>query len=272
LHEITYTYTDENGCTNEAVQEITVYALPNVALEPLADICLDAEPFALSGGTPEGGDYMGDGIEEGTFFPEIAGVGSHAVYYYYTDENGCADTAMQSITVNALPVVDAGDDAEVCAGEEVTLDATTAGAVSYEWSPGGETTAQITVDTAGYGFGSHMFIVTVTDENDCVSGDTVNIIFKDCSAIGELAGVNNIKLYPNPGQGVFSLRVDTNTPLDLNVRVYNYNGVSVFEKQDIRIEQSQLIELNLTGQAPGVYLVTLWNEQGKWVEKLVIRK
>jgi PKD repeat protein len=271
IHAITYTYTDENGCANDAMQEITVYALPDVSLEPFAAVCFDAEPITLSGGTPEGGEYSGDGVEDGMFYPAVAGAGSHEIEYTYEDENGCENTAMQTIAVNPLPDVDAGDDAEVCAGDEITLDATTAGATSYEWYPGGETSAQITVDTSGYGFGSHMFIVTVTDENDCVASDTVTIVFKDCSAIGELTGVNNIRLYPNPGQGVFSLHVETAKPVELNVRVYNYNGVAVFEKQHIKIEQSQLINLDLTGQSSGVYLVTVWNNQGKWVEKLVVR-
>ena len=270
-HDITYTYTDDNGCTNDSVQAITVNDLPDVSLAAQADACLDAEPFELSGGTPEGGTYSGDGVLDGMFSPAVAGVGDHTITYEYTDEGGCMNSAEQTLTVNALPQPDAGPDSLLCAGQEITLDATTTGAVSYEWYPGGESTAAITVDTTGIGIGSQMFIVYVTDENNCMSSDSVLVGFEDCAGIGELAGLNKINLYPNPGHGVFSLQIETEKPMELNIKVYNYNGVEVYEKQNVRIENSQLINLDLTGQPSGVYLVNVWNNQGKWVEKLIIR-
>jgi len=270
-HEITYTYTDGNGCTNDNVQMMTVNDLPDVSLASLDDVCINAEGFELSGGTPEGGLYIGAGVEAGYFDPAEAGVGTHEITYVYTDENGCENSAMQEITVNDIPDVNIGPDSQLCAGLEIILDATTAGSTSYEWYPGGETTAQITVDSTGIGIGSQMFICYVTDENECVSSDTVMVEFEDCSAIGELSEVNNVKLYPNPGHGVFSLQIDTEKPIELNIRVYNYSGVTVVDKQNIHIENSQLLDLDMTGQPSGVYLVTVWNNQGKWVEKLIIR-
>ncbi len=270
-HDITYTYTDENGCTNDSVQGITVNDLPDVTLGPQDDVCVDAEAFELSGGTPEGGTYIGAGIDGGVFYPEEAGVGIHGITYAYTDENGCENSAMQEITVNDLPNVNIGPDSQLCAGLEITLDATTSGATSYEWYPGGETTAQITVDSTGIGVGSQMFICYVTDGNDCVSSDTVMVEFEDCSAINELAGVNNIILYPNPGQGIVSLQIDTDDPVILNIKVYNNRGTLVLEKQNIRVENTYLERMDLSGQASGIYLVTVSNNEGIWVEKLIVR-
>ncbi|MEA3477098.1 MAG: T9SS type A sorting domain-containing protein, partial [Bacteroidota bacterium] len=270
-HDIGYSYTDENGCSNDAVKAITVNDLPAVSLAVFSDLCLDSEPLVLTGGTPEGGTYIGEGIEGGVFYPEEAGAGIHGITYVYTDENGCENSAMQEITVNDLPNVNIGPDSQLCAGLEITLDATTSGATSYEWYPGGETTAQITVDSTGIGVGSQMFICYVTDGNDCVSSDTVIVEFEDCSAINELAGVNNIILYPNPGQGIVSLQIDTDDPVILNIKVYNNRGTLVLEKQNIRVENTYLERMDLSGQASGVYLVTVSNNEGIWVEKLIVR-
>jgi hypothetical protein len=254
------------------MQVLTVYDLPVVTLDPWDDVCLDTEPIALSGGMPEGGTYSGPGVSDGTFDPAVAGAGTHTITYTYEDENGCSNFAEETLTVNNLPEPELGPDTTVCADQSIILDATIPGATAYEWYPGGQTSAQITVDTTGIGIGTEMFIVYVTDENDCVGMDSITIEFEDCTGIGELAGVNNITLYPNPGQGEFNLQVEAKTPIELNVEIYNNKGVTVYEKQGIRVSQSELIRLDLSTQAEGIYLVNVYNQQGKWVEKLIIRK
>jgi hypothetical protein len=70
----------------------------------------------------------------------------------YTDSmvtaNGCDSIVMTTLTVIALPVIDLGNDTSLCPGASLMLDAGS-GFTSYLWSPGGETTQTITVDTIG---------------------------------------------------------------------------------------------------------------------------
>lgn len=58
-------------------------------------------------GTPSGGVFSGIGVTGNSFDPSIAGVGTHEIYYTYTDEIGCTgtDTAITSIVsgINDLP-------------------------------------------------------------------------------------------------------------------------------------------------------------------------
>lgn len=271
-HDITYTYSDPNGCTNDSTQQINVYDLPVVSFDPLPNMCADDDPLTLSGGMPAGGTYSGPGVTSGVFDPAAAGPGTHTIMYTYEDANGCSNSAEQSITVNALPIPDLGPDTAVCAGQTITLDATTAGASSYEWYPGGQTTAQITVDSTGIGIGTRMFIAYVTDGDGCTGADTINIEFIDCTGVGEMEGVSLLKLYPNPGQGDFNLQIEVEIPVQLNVKVYNNKGVTVFEEQGIRVDRSELLRMDLSSEPAGIYLVTVNNEQGQWVEKLIIRK
>jgi hypothetical protein len=84
---------------------VTVYPAPTVTLAPLAAVCVDAASFALSGGLPAGGSYSGSGVATGSFDPSVAGAGTHAITYTYTDANGCSNSAVQNIVVNDLPVV-----------------------------------------------------------------------------------------------------------------------------------------------------------------------
>jgi hypothetical protein len=57
-------------------------------------------------GFPEGGFYVGPGVSESTFFPELAGPGAHEIAYVVLDENGCYNRSEQIITVDACTSVE----------------------------------------------------------------------------------------------------------------------------------------------------------------------
>jgi hypothetical protein len=61
--------------------------------------------YALTGGSPNGGVYSGNGVSGGNFDPSVAGIGNHTITYTFTDVNGCTDSSSQTITVNACTAV-----------------------------------------------------------------------------------------------------------------------------------------------------------------------
>ncbi|MFN8275905.1 MAG: immunoglobulin domain-containing protein [Chitinophagales bacterium] len=74
---------------------------------------------------------------------------------------GTLTSAGAYLTVNALPNVVISGPSSVCAGSSVTL--TASGASSYSWSPGGNTTAAITVTPTT----NTNYAVIATDVNNC---------------------------------------------------------------------------------------------------------
>jgi len=82
---------------------MTVIAYPNITLEQLPDACVQWEELELTGGSPAGGVYSGDFVENGVFHPSAAGIGLNE-YWYRVWETGssiqCADSASQTITVD----------------------------------------------------------------------------------------------------------------------------------------------------------------------------
>ncbi|WP_178985259.1 Ig-like domain-containing protein [Winogradskyella helgolandensis] len=84
-----------------------------------------------------------------------------------SDDNGQSEEANVTVTVNALPVANAGEDQFLCEGSSTTLTAT--GGASYLWSTG-ETTASIEVSPTE----ESIYTVEVSD-NNCSSSDSVTI-------------------------------------------------------------------------------------------------
>lgn len=169
---LTYTYDDGNGCVTNETADVDVVDLPVVGFTGLGtDYCVDeTTPVTLSG-VPAGGTYSGPGITGTEFIPSDAGAGTHTITYEFTDGNGCTNTADNTVDVNALPNVSAGNDAFICDGASVQLNAS--GADTYVWSPAtglsDPNVANPTVNISS----EETYVVTGTDVNGCVNSDTV---------------------------------------------------------------------------------------------------
>ncbi|MCF8296729.1 MAG: PKD domain-containing protein [Saprospiraceae bacterium] len=164
-----FTASATNGCgTGSANGSINVVSNPTANFASQADSCENASPFALTGGTPVGGSYLGLGVSGGSFNPSLAGAGTHTLSYAYTDTNGCSDTATQSITVNPLPIMSLPPFPGSC--EDVVTIALSGG------SPSGGTYSGIGVSGGNFlpstvGAGTYAITYRFTDVNGC-SNDT----------------------------------------------------------------------------------------------------
>lgn len=96
----TYTYivtATNQGCSGSKTHVVAVKALPVVSFNVHSPMCMDAGLYTLSA-TPPGGLYLGSGISNNTFDPNV-GVGSYAIIYQATGSNGCMASATQTIEV-----------------------------------------------------------------------------------------------------------------------------------------------------------------------------
>jgi len=87
------TCTTQNPVTSNAITAV-VNPLPEVSwpgFEPDTLCIEDWSPVTLTGATPAGGTYNGDGVVGNTFDPALAGVGSHEITYTYSNSFGCTN-------------------------------------------------------------------------------------------------------------------------------------------------------------------------------------
>ncbi len=168
-HTITYTYQDANGCSGSAQQTVQIFDLPNVVMNPLGDLCLNASPVTLSGGSPAGGTYFGPGVNNNIFDPSTVGAGAYDLGYTYTDTHGCIDSAVQTVNVIPLPMVSLPEQTGVCINyDPVSL---TGGS-----PPGGTYSGQGVnagmFDPGVTGLGTYDIVYLYEDTNQCSNADT----------------------------------------------------------------------------------------------------
>lgn len=115
----TITYFGPGGlCVSAANSSITVNPLPNVALGTINDACLSSNAVSLTSGSPSGGTYSGNSVTGSTFDASNAGLGSHTIYYTYTDINSC--TASDSTPINVVNSVSYTlSDTTICNGDSI---------------------------------------------------------------------------------------------------------------------------------------------------------
>lgn len=153
-----------NPCifTTPAVQ-ITVVPRPLVSLDSLAPVCANAAAFALSGGLPTGGTYVGPGVVNNSFNPGSLAPGTYTIKYGFS-QNGCSDTASRTIQVYALPGTTFPAPAAVCvnSGSFALTGGLPAGGVYF----GTAVTAGNFNPTAA-GVGTHSVGYTTQNANGC---------------------------------------------------------------------------------------------------------
>jgi lysyl endopeptidase len=102
----TVTGIDANGCQNTDDVTVTVQVNPTVSVTDLGTVCINDEPIVLSVGVPSGGVYSGTGVQNNTFNPENAGVGTHTITYVVTNSFGCQGSDEFEVVVDGCASVD----------------------------------------------------------------------------------------------------------------------------------------------------------------------
>ncbi len=85
------------------IQNVSILKKPEALMRKLPNFCKDAPPYQLSEGTPSGGFYIGEGVMNNIFSPELVEPGKISVKYIYFDNPNCKDTVEGFINVHPTP-------------------------------------------------------------------------------------------------------------------------------------------------------------------------
>jgi hypothetical protein len=188
---------------------------------------------------------------------------SGTYYVTVTSADNCVSSDTIQITINSLPVVNLGPDSSQCFGT-ILLDAGNPG-MNYLWSDS-STTQTLLADT------SSAYYVFVTDPSTgCVSGDTVNININDCTGMSSAQTSGSVVIYPNPGDGLFSIVFNNLNSDQLNLTVLDLQGKVVYSYKETNVSGSFSKQIDLTGLSKGIYYIRLNTGNTITAKKLIIQ-
>jgi gliding motility-associated-like protein len=176
------TVSDANGCTQ--ILPLSVNDVPGINFTTNAQgaSCGNANGAAsvtASGGTPPY-SYAWSNGSSGSLITQIP-AGNYSVII--SDSLGCEMMAVITVGGSAGPLVNAGEDITIEAGQSVNLDAEIAGVINYSWAPPEGLSCIACPDPVATPDTTTLYIVTVT-YNGCIGSDSVLItVDKKCGDI-----------------------------------------------------------------------------------------
>jgi gliding motility-associated-like protein len=171
-HTTTYTVTQpgtywvsatRNGCTVRDTINVNYYNIPVINLGADTRFCT-GDSMMLNAGPGFVNYLWSNGATTASTIVRAAGT----YWVKGTTANGCVSSdTIQILSLYPLPVVNLGPDADICTGDNRTLNAGT-GFTQYAWS-NGSTASAITVNNTG------SYSVTVWNQQGCKASDTIQI-------------------------------------------------------------------------------------------------
>ncbi len=254
-HTYQLTLTDINGCTQTVQKNITVNAKPSVTIDGDDEVCAGKSATLTAYGS---GAFLWD---DGTTISATRTIMPTVTRSYTVtliDGNGCTATASKTVTVKTLaaPTI-AATKTDICKGDEVTLTASGATGVTFEWPDLGRTGASVTVRPTA----TTTYKVTATNAAGCTADGyitinvheqpTVTVTVDPLSAAicsGETAtitikggteytcgGVTNTS-------GIFNVSPTTTTPY--NIVVKNAAGCVTTTSQTITVYDKPIVSIS----------------------------
>lgn len=190
----------------------------------------------------------------------------------YSDGVTTCGFSDDTINVSIIPDRDLGLPDEVirCSGLGITFNVNKEDGDRFFWLPTGDTTNEISFDTASVQSYKALIAAIVTDMYGCVFNDSVNVSFKNCAEILRCGSIS-INLSPNPAKEKVNMQFYADEISDLNIAIFNAAGVAVFKAQTGDFKGYRSMEVDLRRYASGSYFVTFRTVNEDISAKLIIR-
>jgi hypothetical protein len=183
-----------------------------------------------------------------------------------TGSCGPVNSSAAILTVNPLPDFTIGTiPSVVCLSDApITLAASVAGGT---WSGPGVQGGVFTPAAAGLGQKTISYSVTTAG---CTTVKTVLVQVNEC---GErhllLDAFTAVYVYPNPNNGKFSIRLNTDLYHRLGLKVFASDGKLIRTLQFAGVGYGSVIPVDLSALPSGVYQLYIYNDEGEFIKKAV---
>jgi hypothetical protein len=181
---------------------------------------------------------------------------------YTADMKPWNDTLVSPFNPLPSPLIDFGDANGVLTVDLPHVLDAGAGNKAYEWQDGSTDQSYMVTEKG-------IYTVTVTGQNDCQSAKTVSVNL-ETGTRENLANGNNVSVYPNPGNGLFFVKINGAAQDDLMLRMINNQGQTVFIRQftgNSSIPES----FDVQNLSRGIYLIVIQGKGLLYQGKMIIQ-
>ena len=177
------------------------------------------------------------------------------------DFNNCMDTDSLLLIERPVPsLLVYLDRKHICAGDAVVINAS--GANTFSWSTGASSPVVTVTPQSNT-------VYTVTGfAGGCSSFSTVAVSVINCVGLSEAGAAQPLLVFPNPGNGLYSIVHENGMPL--NLRVYDALGKLVYQEL-ITGENNKTVQVDLREQSKGMYVFVISKADGTGASVKVIK-
>jgi gliding motility-associated-like protein len=240
-YAITLTVRTQSGCINSKTATVRVFESPRISIAGRTRVCVGerlrhAGVIQRTGTPPLSWQWIfPNGNTSNQQFPPdqvYQTPGEQIVMAIARNSNGCTDTAMQIITVIALPKADIPTPIVVLSGGSDTIRATyTEDVIRWSWTPSNSLSCANCPQPVAKPRVTTSYEVAFSNADNCRNRDTVQVIVRCAEGNFFIPNTfspnndgNNDRFYPR-GKGLYSVRA---------LRVFNRWGEVVFERQNFQ--------------------------------------
>jgi len=279
----TYSVTASNPCGTSDVSDeivITVNDLPEISAGE--DVTIETGSSTILTATGEGNFLWstGETTPSITVSPDLTTTYTVST----TAGNSCSSEDSVIVIIEGSPVNDdntggdsnnadpsldgygfAGPDIEICLNSTDGI-LTATGGEYYLWSTG-ETTASITVNPTE----TTTYAVTRSTGGKTDTDDVIVFVDDECSGIENRSITKEIKVYPNPTQGLLHIDLSGYSN-DLNITIFSLNGKLLYSESVNNNSPDKVLKrnINLSKYGKGVYFIRLVNENLSTTKKVLV--
>lgn len=195
---------------------------------PVDMVCVDDLPLTLVGGSPavfpsgESGVYSGTGVENGLFYPGLAGIGEHVITYVPPVSVSCAVLSTATIrVVESVVIQPVPQPHYLVAGDETQISIISNG-TRFEWAPANGLTRLDIPNPVVSPTETTTYRVTVSNDAGCESTMEITI-----DVLNELRIPTGFTPNGDGYNDVWNIGGVANYP-DISVEVYNRWGALLF--------------------------------------------
>ena len=126
-------------------------------------------------------------------------------------------------------------------------------------------------DPTAAGMGMYLITYIYSDINSCMNSDTASITVDLCSGIVSNDASSDIKVYPNPTNGMVNVSISNVNFSEMKISVTDVQGREVYNSVESGITNGYNKEINLTYVTKGIYFIKFISENDVKAYKLIVQ-